>query len=754
MVFLRAMRWLAPFFWLLAACGGSSVHGTTSADTTTGAPGGEDGDAAESVADPAFIEQYAATMGFRLGRPADIQIAPDGSEVLFLRSGPRSFVRDLYSFDTRTGEERVLLTADGILQGAEEELSAEERARRERMRLAARGIASYELSGDGRRILVPLSGRLFVVDREGGEPRELPTGEGYPNDPSFSPDASKVAFVRDGDLYVVDVESGSERRLTRTASEHVTNGLAEFVAQEEMGRYRGYWWSPDGREIVYQQTDTSGVEQLHIADPMHPEAAPTSAPYPRAGRDNAVVKLGIVPVRGGETRFVEWDREAFPYLATVRWSRGAPLTLLVQDRRQREERILAVDPRTLSIEVIHTERDDAWLNLDQDVPRFIGGGEQFLWTTEREGAWQLEVRGRNGELVRAVTAPDFGYEGGGLLYVDEGRNEVWVQASADPLEQHVFIVPLSGEGEPRRLTRGQGVHGAMVGSGVWVHEATLLDGTRTHAVHRGDEPGREIRSVAERPPFLPSLEYVTVTDRDLRAVVIRPRNFEAGRRYPVLVSVYGGPHFRVVSMNPYRYLLEQWYADHGYVVVSIDGRGTPGRGREWERSIAGNFIDLPLRDQVDGLRALGERFPEMDLSRVGIFGWSFGGYFSAMAVMQRPEVFHAGVAGAPVADWTDYDTHYTERYIGLPQENERGYAASSVLTHAPRLERPLLILHGTADDNVYFTHAIKMSDALLRAARPHDFLPLSGFTHMVADPEVTRARHQLIAQWFARHLQR
>jgi dipeptidyl-peptidase-4 len=747
------MRSLAMcWFVLAAACGGSSVQGTTPGGTHARDPGDAPASASASVADPAFIEQYAATMGFRLGRPADVQITPDGSQILFLRSGPRGFVRDLFSFDTRTGEERVLLTADGILQGAEEELSAEERARRERMRLAARGIASYDLSGDGRRILVPLSGRLFVVDREAGRPRELPTGEGYPNDASFSPDATKVAFVRNGDLFVVDVESGSERRLTRTASEHVQNGLAEFVAQEEMGRYRGYWWSPDGQQIVYQQTDTSGVERLHIADPMHPEAPPSASPYPRAGHDNAVVRLGIVSVRGGETRFIEWDREAFPYLATVRWSRGAPLTLLVQDRRQREERILAVDPRNLRVDVIHTERDDTWLNLDQDVPRWIAGGQQFLWTTEREGGWQLEVRTREGELVRALNAPDFGYEGGGLLYVDEERNEVWALASADPVEQHVWIVPLGGEGEPRRLTRGQGVHSATVGNGVWVHEATLLDGTRTYTVHRGEEQGREIRSVAEAPPFVPQIEFVTVTERDLRAVVIRPRSFESGHRYPVLLSVYGGPHHRVVSMSPYRYLLEQWYADHGYVVVSIDGRGTPGRGRAWERVIAGNFIELPLRDQVDGLVALGQRFPEMDMSRVGVYGWSFGGYFSAMAVMQRPDVFHAGVAGAPVADWADYDTHYTERYIGLPQENEEGYAASSVLTHAPRLERPLLILHGTADDNVYFTHAIKMSDALLRAARPHDFLPLSGFTHMVADPDVTRARHQLIARWFARHL--
>ncbi len=730
-----------------AACGGTPAPGPATASST---PAREP---APSVADPAFLEQYAATLGFRLGNPASITITPDGSAVLFLRSGPRSFVRDLYVFDTNTREERVLVTADAILGGAEEELSPEERARRERLRLSARGITTYELSNDAERILVPLSGRLFVVERASGRATELRTGEGYANDAHFSPDGTKVAFVRDRNLFVVDVESGREQRLTASASSHVSNGLPEFVAQEEMQRYRGYWWSPDGAEILYQQTDTSGVEHLHIVDPMRPESPPHAAPYPRAGRDNARVTLGVVPVGGGETRWLDWDRDAFPYLATVRWPSEGPLTLVVQDRRQREERVLTADPRTGRTTVVHTETDDAWLNLDQDVPRWIRGGEALLWTSEREGDWQLEVRARDGSLVRALNPTGFGYEAGGLVHVDEQRGEVWVQASADPTERHLWVLSLDGTARPRRLTIDRGVHGATVGGGgVWVHEASLATGSRRWLVNRGGEQVGELRSVAEEPPFVPEVELVTVGERELRAVVVRPRNFEAGREYPVLVSVYGGPHHRVVSGVPSRYLLEQWYADHGFVVVSVDGRGTPGRGRAFERAIYGNFIDAPLEDQVAGLEALGRRFAELDTSRVGIFGWSFGGYFSAMAVMLRPDVFDVGVAGAPVADWRDYDTHYTERYMGLPEENEPGYEHSSALTHAPRLDRPLLIIHGTADDNVYFTHAIKMSDALLRAGRPHDFLPLSGFTHMVADPDVTRARHELIARYFREHL--
>ena len=238
----------------------------------------------------------------------------------------------------------------------------------------------------------------------------------------------------------------------------------------------------------------------------------------------------------------------------------------------------------------------------------------------------------------------------------------------------------------------------------------------------------------------------------LWAAIIRPRNFDSARRYPVIVHVYGGPHVQTVLASGRNYLLEQWLADQGFIVVSIDGRGSPSRGREFERSIKGNFEELALADQVRGLQALGQKYPEFDLDRAGIFGWSFGGYMSAIAVLRRPDVFHAGIAGAPVVDWHDYDTHYTERYLGLPEKNKSGYAASSVLTYADQLSRPLLIIHGTADDNVYFLHSMKLCDALFRAGKPYEFLPLAGYTHMVPDPVVIERLNGRIAEFFATHL--
>ena len=708
-----------------------------------------------SVADPGFLEQYAKTRRFSAGRPRSIRLLPDGSAALFLRPPKRSRVQDLYEFDTTTGEERVLLTAEQILKGAEENLTAEELARRERMRQSARGIASYRLSKDGTTILVPLSGRLFVINRSDGQVRELTSENGYPIDPRFSPDHRHVSCVRDSDLYITDVASGDEQRLTVAGGEGITNGLSEFVAQEEMGRFAGYWWSPDSRMIAYQQTDINGLETMHIMDAMYPATPPHTWPYPRPGHANADVRLGILAVTGGDTVWVEWDRELYPYLATVKWKENAPLTILVQNRKQTEERLLSVDPFTGKTTTLLVERDEAWINLAQSMPYWLADGSGFFWLTERNGAWQLEHRDRYGKMITPITTTDFRLNG--FVHYDEGERTVYLSGGDDPTQTHIYSVSIdNAPSTPRRLTIPRGNHSMSFSrnSKVYLHKASTADGRSSQTIHRkdGTEIGR-LRSVGEDPPFVPNVEYTTVgKEHTFHAALIRPRNFVAGRRYPVIVNVYGGPHGKMVSASPSRYILQQWIADHGFIIVTLDGRGTPARGRDWERTIKNDLIKVPLQDQVDGLQALGRRYAELDLSRVGIYGWSFGGYFSAMAVMQRPDVYHVGVAGAPVCDWADYDTHYTERYMGLPVDNPDGYKAANVLTYCKDLERPLLIIHGTADDNVYFAHSLKMSNALFRAGKDHDFLALSGFTHMVADPEVTTRLYERIVSFFQEHL--
>jgi dipeptidyl-peptidase-4 len=704
------------------------------------------------AANEAFLRQYAETYRFSLGRPRSAQVTPGGSAVLFLRSPPRSFVQDLYEFDCQTGGERVLLTADQILAGGDEELSAEEKALRERLRLAARGIARFDLSDDGTKVLVPLSNRLFVIDRESGKSAEVKSSTaGFPLDPRLSPDGLRLACVRNGEIYVTELASGQERQITRGAGGTITNGTAEFVAQEEMDRTHGYWWSPDSGSIAYEQSDTAGMETFHILDPLHPEREPNSWPYPRTGTKNAAVRLAVVPASGGESRWIDWDREKYPYLSKVVWKDNGPLTFLVQNRRQTEEVLYAVDDKTGMPSELLKETDAAWINLAPSCPRWLKDGSGFLWLTERTGEWLLELRSRDGELLRLMTPAGFGLVD--LAGVDDQRKSVYVTATADPTQLHVFAIPLAG-GEPQKLTTEPGSHAFGFGSEahVYLHSYSLADGrTGTRVRLAGGKLVGELRSIAEEPP-LPKIELLTVGERAFRASIIRPRSFVRGARYPVIVHVYGGPHALTVNSSPRGSLLQQWLADQGFIVVSLDGRGTPRRGREWERAIKNNLIDIPLQDQVDGLAALGEKNPEMDLGRVGITGWSFGGYFSAMAAMRRPDIYKAAVAGAPVCDFRDYDTHYTERYMGLRDENQSGYEASDVVTYCKDLSVPLLVIHGTADDNVYFLHSLKMTEALFRAGKKFEFLPLAGFTHMVPDPDVTVRLNSRIAAFFKQHL--
>jgi dipeptidyl-peptidase 4 len=716
--------------------------------------------AASSIAaereEDSFLRDYGATFRFRLGEPTGVNILPDGSAVLFLRSGPRSFVNDLYEFSVATGEERKLLSAGDLLGGRDENLTPEELARRERMRMAARGIAGYSLSKDGAKLLVPLSGRLFVVDRASGKTTELPTGKGSPVDPRFSPDGESVAYVSGGELFVIGLGDKAPRQLTTGATETIEHGLAEFVAQEEMDRMHGFWWSPDSSRLVYQRTDTSDVERLHILDPIRPEDGSQSWPYPRPGKNNAEVTLGITDAAGGETTWVEWDRQEFPYVARVDWSENAPLTVLVQNRTQTRQLLLEVDPVTGKTSQLLEETDPAWINLDGDMPHWLDSGEAFLWSTERQGAWQLELRQRDGSLAAVLTPPELGYRS--FIGFTDNQTAAYVSASADPVSQAVYRVSL----DPKRLgvkpvtDTTQGLHFLREAkkAKTQIRGQNSLEGRKPIEVVRADGTvAGTLKSVAETPPWHAKVEMISVGDEPrLHAAVVRPHDMEPGRKYPVIVQVYGGPHSQTVMADRDRYLLHQWFANRGFIVVSIDGRGTPSRGREWERAIKGNVIAPPMDDQVRGLMALGKKYPEMDLENVGIYGWSFGGYFSAMAVLQRPDVFKVGVAGAPVIDWRDYDTHYTERYMGMPDENKAGYEAASALTYAANLQRPLMLIHGTADDNVYFIHSIKMADALFKAGKPYDFLPLTGFTHMVPDPLVTERLYTRIAEYMEEHL--
>jgi dipeptidyl-peptidase 4 len=699
-----------------------------------------------------FLEDFSQTRRFLSGRPVGARLLPDNKTVLFLRAQPRSPEQQLLALDVETGAVRELLTPQALLNGAQETLSVEEKARLERQRVTARGFISFKLSDDGARLLTVLSGKPYVYELASGKVTALETGPGAALDPQFSPDGSHVAYVREHDVYAIDLATNVEKAVTTGGTAAKPHGLAEFVAQEEMGRFSGFWWSPDSKSIAWQETDHAGVEQFSVNDPLHPEAQAERFFYPRPGKANAVVRLAVSPVTGGKPHAITWDAKAFPYLATVRWSKGAPLTLVVQSRAQTALQVLKADVASGKTTLLLEEKDAAWLNLVQEFPSWLSDGSAFFWATERTGFTTLELRGKDGALKSTWLGKEHRYltnieKGAPSMWFDEPRRTLWYASSPDPKQVQWFKLKEGGAPEP--VQQGEGPQNATLrlfksNYLVSASSATALPHTTLYSLE--GKKLAELPSVAEEPKLKLHLEFKSVAG--MEGAVLRPENFKPGTKYPVVLQVYGGPaHLEVLAAKRENLLL-QWLANQGFVVVKFDGRGTPRKGRDWERAIQGDFATVPMEDQLKALAALGAQLPELDLKRVGVYGWSFGGYLAALLTMARPEAIKSGVAGAPVVDWLDYDTHYTERYLGVPPAADAAYAKSSLLTYVPQAKRPLLLIHGTADDNVYFTHTLKLSDALFKAGKPHSVLPLANFTHMVPDPLVNQRLWERIATFF------
>lgn len=683
----------------------------------------------------------AATRNYELGYAKQAIPTAKGDAVLYLRAGgPRDTSQHLYEYDLATHQERELVTPAALLGGQEETLSTEEKARRERARITAKGFTEFQLTEDGTEVMVPLSGRLYLLNRSSARVRTVP-GEGWIA-PTLSPDGKMLAAVKDGDIQVISLTDNAIHPLTSGASETLDRGTADFIAAEELDRQEGMWWSPDGAALAFEEQDISGLEPHFIANPQDPAQAPVSFRYPRTGTANARLRLGIAKIAGGPAVYARWDQNEFPYLARVVWPKQGRLTISVMNRDQTRLKLLAIDPATGNATELLQESDPAWINLGPDggngrspmaLPRWREDGSGFLWASERSGQWQLEMRKEDGSLDHKITPDGFRY--GGLA--DLGRSDAIIAGGSDRLSSGLYRVALSG-GEPKKLVDEAGLHAAEFGvnHAVFVHGYSLADGRRGVDVRQRD--GKilaELPAIAEAPPALPNMTLLKVGAHQLDAALLRPHDFDAGRHYPVLLSVYAGPTVKNVTAAPRHMLEQQCMADQGFIVVTIDNRGTPGRDRAFERVIKGNLIDIALADQIEGLEALGALTPQMDMSRVGVYGWSFGGYFSAMATLRRGDIFKAGIAGAPVVDWQDYDTAYTERYLGQPKDNVEGYRRSNVLTYVQQLSSPLVLVHGVTDDNVYFEHSVKLTQALLAADKHYELILLPG-THQLPDPKL------------------
>ncbi|WP_419848737.1 prolyl oligopeptidase family serine peptidase [Candidatus Poriferisocius sp.] len=672
-----------------------------------------------------FPRQQARTRGFTLGAPRSFTVSDDGGRVAFLRSSSGDDpVNRLWLLDTATGEERVVADPVELLADpGEENLPPAERARRERARESGGGIVAYAGDPGLTRIAFTLDGQVFLADVDDGSVESLPAVPGA-FDPRPSPDGQWVAYVSGSGLRVVDAAAkGFDRMVIDEPGDTVSWGSAEFIAAEEMGRSRGFWWSPDSQRLLVARVDTAEVPTWYIPSPADPSAAPVSMAYPAAGTVNADVSLAVVGLDGSRVD-VAWDRDASEYLARAAWAPRSNPVITVQSRDQRTVAILVVDPDTGATTEMARQSDEHWVELVPGTPAWMG--ERLVTAEDRGSARRLVLDG--------VDATPDNLQVRSVVVADEHR--VVFTASDDPTEVHVW--QLGSEGELDRLSEQPGVHSSAAG-GDTVVTARAAGTDREAAVEVVTPTERiPIASVAATPSLSPAPRFSVVGSRDLLTAVLYPSDDEGteGRPLPVLLDPYGGPHAQRVLKARSPFLVSQWFADQGFAVVITDGRGTPARSPAWERAVAGDLAHPVLEDQIDALDALAEHYPRLDLNRVAIRGWSFGGYLAALAVLARPDRFHAAIAGAPVTDWRLYDTHYTERYLGHPSHSLDAYTRTSLLELADQLTRPLLLICGLADDNVFAAHTLQLSQALFEAGRPHQVLPLPGVTHMTPQEQV------------------
>lgn len=679
---------------------------------------GRSGDAGDLRALP---RQMARTQRFSLGVPRATTVADDGSHLLFLRSrSGQDRTSCLWVLD---GDgERLLADPDDLGDlGDDSGLSDAELARRERVRERTSGIVAFSADRAAAIAAFALGAGLWLATLD-GRVTSMPCA-GPPVDPRIDPSGRHVAYVAGGALHVLTLSDRSDALLAAPESADVTYGLPEHVAAEEMHRLRGHWWSPDGTQLLVARVDNGRVRRWWVSDPSDPNATPRQVFYPVAGSPNARVTLSIVGLDGTATG-VLWDQEGFEYLATAAWDEHGPL-ISVQTRDQRTVRTLAVDPATGQTSLLGEDTDPCWVRLVPGAPARTGLG-RLVTVSDADGARRLLVDGA------AVTADN--------LQVREvlgvHGETVWFAASTDPTEEHVWTYSPVAAATP--FTCEPGLHRAFVGGETVVLHSFTETGhvVRVHGPALG---GTSVASLDEEPLVTPGIRWLTIGERAIRTALVLPTGHRDGdRRLPVLLCPYAGPAMqRVTRARHWHFVEAQWFADQGFAVVIADGAGTPGRGPDWEREIAGDVLSPVLADQVAALEGTAQHCGDLDLGRVAIRGWSYGGLLSLAAVLRLPDVFHAAVAGAAPTDMRLYDTHYRERYLGHPDEQPDSYARCSPLFEAGKLRRPLLLVHGLADDNVVVANTLRMSSALVAAGKPHELLLLPSTTHVARDPNQT-----------------
>lgn len=696
--------------------------------------------------------------------PIKLKTSPDGTRVTFLRAkADDQNTFDLWEYNVSANEIRLLVDS-ARLQPAREQLSDAEKARRERARIAGRhGIVDYQWSPDGEKLLFPLGGKLYIYDLTalaGKALRALDSG-GDALDPKISPRGHFVSYVHEQNLWLIDLADGKARQLTRDGGGTVHNGEAEFVAQEEMARFTGYWWAQDESAIAFERYDEAKVPIARRFEVYPDRTEVVEQRYPAAGQTNVEVKLGLVAPIGSEVRFVDLGANPDIYLTRVDWLPDSKrLSYQLMRRNQQQLDLNLVDAKTLTQRTLLSETSKTWINLNDDL-HFLRKQDAFIWASERSGYKHLYLYTLDGKLRHAISAGTWNIDS--LLGVDERLGLAYVDSNRDFVpDRQIYALKLDGSraDAPKRISRGDGQHVAEFTRDADYYIDTFSDPQTPPRVSLRKADGElvawiERNTLDAKHPYWPYRDAHIVPEfgkiqsadgQDLYYRVYKPRGFDAAKRYPVFDFYYGGPHAQLVARGWVDYFCE-YMAQHGYVVFTLDNRGMARRGRQFSDGIYRQLGKLEVDDQVAGITWLKSQ-SFVDPARIGVFGWSYGGYMTAMLLAKASSEIAAGVAVAPVVDWSLYDTFYTERYLDTPQHNAEGYERSGVLHWLDGLTSPLLLMHGMADDNVLFANSTKLMAALQQRGTQFQLMTYPGGKHGLSTPAMKKHAYHAIADYF------
>ncbi|MFT3907650.1 MAG: S9 family peptidase [Steroidobacteraceae bacterium] len=716
------------------------------------------------------LERLFADPGLDGPKPRNVQIAPDGSRVGLLRGKlDDQYQLDLWAYDVRANQLRLLVDSREL--AADATLSDAEKARRERERTAAyHGIADYQWSPDGQQLLFPLADKLYLYDlrKPPGQALRLLLQQADVIDPQISPRGHYVSYVWQQNLYVIELATGQVRQLTQDGGGAIHNAEAEFIAQEEMDRSQGYWWAPDDSQLAFERYDESQVAEVQRFEVYADHTEVVRQRYPRAGAANVRVQLGLLVPQGGATRWLDLGADPDIYLARVNWLPDASaLAFQVQSRDQKHLDLRWAAAGTLQQRSLLTESSSTWINLNDDL-HFLKRSARFLWASERSGFKQLYLYGLDGQLVRMLGTT--GWRIDAVLAVDEKHGLVYFTSNRDDaLEQQIYTLRLDGRdgGQPRRISQEPGWHAAVFPRQaddlqLYVDSYSSPD-TPPNVSVRGPDGRRlawlEANALDQSHPYwsyrdshvVPEYGVLKAADgQELHYSLLKPPHFDATRRYPAILYTYGGPTVQVVQKR-WPALYHEYLAQQGYLVFSIDNRGSDRRSRAFSDPIYRQLGEVEAQDQLTGVAWLKQQ-SFVDPKAIGVFGWSYGGYMSVNLLTRASSEFAAGVAVAPVTDWSLYDTHYTERYLQRPRDNAEGYAQSGVFARLAGLTAPLLLVHGMADDNVLFSNSTQLMAALQAQGTQFELMTYPGGKHGLSTPAMQRHAYRAITEFFDQHL--